>query len=248
MFKNMNAEIDQLKQHIQQGPLHHHEVKQLEKYFKIKLTYTSNALEGNSLTETETKVILEDGLTIGGKTMREHFEVIGHGEAFDMMYQLAAGTTITEANILRLHKLFYERIDTTQAGFYRSVNVFISGTDHVFPGAAVVPQLMQEFTAQIPVQQKALHPVTFAAWLHERFVSIHPFIDGNGRTARLLMNLALLQKGYVISIIPLVMRAEYLLALRHVNKGDVTPFYDFISEMVYESHKEYLRLLTGDQR
>ncbi len=243
MFKNRNAEIDTLKAQIQQHrPLSQHELEQLKAYFRIGLTYTSNALEGNSLTETETKVILKDGLTIGGKTMREHQEVVGHSKAFDAMHTLATGSTITEADILNLHKLFYQNIDTTNAGSYRNVTILATGTDHLFPAPAQVPELMRAFIAKISEQQKKLHPVTFAAWIHEQFVTIHPFVDGNGRTARLLMNLALLQNSYAITIIPPVMRAPYLAALRQANKGEVIPFYDFISEMVYESHKEYLRL------
>ena len=244
MFKNRNAEIDALKAQIQQHrPLDGHTLQQLKEYFRIGLTYTSNALEGNSLTETETKVILEDGLTIGGKTMREHQEVIGHSKAFDAMYVLATGTTVTEADTLKLHKLFYQNIDATNAGIYRTVNVLITGTDHVFPAPTEVPGLMRAFIAALPAQQKTLHPVTFAAWVHAQFVTIHPFVDGNGRTARLLMNLVLLQHGYVITIIPPVMRAQYLASLRQANKGEFAQFYDFISTMAYESHKEYLRLL-----
>ncbi len=238
----LNA-IDQLVATIASRPLAKQELAQVKEYFRIGLTYTSNALEGNSLTETETKVILEDGLTIGGKSMREHLEVLGHSKAFDAMYKLASNTSITEQDILTLHALFYSAIDQDNAGRYRKTRIIISGVDHAFPVPEAVPDLMRTFVDQIPVERSRMHPVTFAAWLHERFVNIHPFIDGNGRTARLLMNLALLQQGYVVTIIPVLMRAHYLAALRKTNNGDAAPFYNFISEMVYESHKEYKRLL-----
>jgi Fic family protein len=244
MFNNRNSAIDQLKNTIATNrPLTPHEKDQLKAYFRIGLTYSSNALEGNSLTQTETKIIIEDGLTIGGKSIREHLEVVGHSTAFDAMYKLAGNDTITEHDMLTLHALFYSSIDHEHAGRYRTSRIVISGVDHVFPTPQAVPDLMRTFIDSIPVERSRLHPVTFAAWLHDRFVNIHPFIDGNGRTARLLMNLALLQQGYVITIIPPLMRAHYLAALRKTNAGDTEPFYNFISEMVYESHKEYVRLL-----
>ncbi len=244
MFKNRNSEIDSIKNIVaQQRPLQASEREKLKEYFRVGLTYSSNALEGNSLTETETKIILEDGLTIGGKSIREHLEVIGHSKAFDAMYELAPAKSVTEEDILMLHRLFYEGIDGLNAGIYRSARVFISGADHVFPLPVAVPGLMKLFIDQIPDQQATLHPVTFAAWLHAEFVNIHPFVDGNGRTARLLMNVALLQAGYVVTIILMLMRVHYLAALRTTNQENYEPFYNFISEMVHESHKEYKRLL-----
>lgn len=244
LFSNKNDAIDAIKKTIDsQRPLHKLELANLKEYYRIGLTYSSNALEGNSLTETETKIILEDGLTIGGKSMRDHLEVVGHSQAYDLMMRLAAKSIIEEADILQLHRLFYQAIDNENAGAYRQVRIFISGVDHPFPDPEKVPNLMHNFCKQIPEQRAKLHPVTFAAWLHEAFVNIHPFIDGNGRTARLLMNLALLQQGYIITIIPPLMRSSYLCALQQANKGIAEPFYNFISEMVYESHKEYLRML-----
>jgi len=245
IFMNKNDAIDALKKQIDAlRPLEPQEKIKLKEYFRIGLTYSSNALEGNALTETETKIIIEDGLTIGGRSLRDHLEVVGHSKAFDYMMLIASEKQITEINILELHKLFYQIIDANNAGSYRSVRIFISGVDHQFPGPEEVPALMKTFCKQIPINRSSMHPITFAAWLHEAFVNIHPFIDGNGRTARLLMNLALLQAGYVITIIPPLMRADYLNTLRQANKQLVEPFYNFISQMVYESHKEYLRLLS----
>ena len=164
MFKNRIDEIDALKVAIaEQRPLLPQEKIQLKEYFRIGLTYTSNALEGNSLTETETKIILEDGITIGGKSVRDHLEAIGHSKAFDVMYQLAAGATIVERDIFELHRLFYQAIDDANAGKYRTVNVFISGSGHVFPAPEAVPGLMKTFIAQIPEQRRVLRlPSGFA--------------------------------------------------------------------------------------
>ena len=241
MLKDYTTKIDEC------GPLALQFIPMLKEYFRIGLTYTSNALEGNTLTETETKVILEDGLTVGGKTIREHLEVIGHGQAYDFMWQQAqdANAALSEHDILELHRLFYYRIDQKNAGNYRKVPVFITGTDFEFPKPAEVPLLMQEFLQEIPQLKKQYHPVHFAALVHIKLVTIHPFVDGNGRTARLLMNLALLHSGYAVTIIPPIMRSAYISAIQKSNKGDVTPFLHFISEMVYESSKEYLRLIKS---
>ncbi len=246
IFKNRIDEIDALKKQIDaRRPLSTHETKQLKEYFRIGLTYSSNALEGNTLTETETKVILEDGLTIGGKTMREHYEVIGHSKAFDLMVELSKHNSIAEQDILNLHGLFYMLIDQSQAGVYRHESVIVTGTDFVFPKPEHLALMMQDFIVELSSLRQQQHPAVFAAIAHLKLVTIHPFIDGNGRTARLLMNLLLMQQGYVITIIPPVMRSHYLAIVRKGNKGDHTSFVNFISEMVYESHKEYLRMICS---
>lgn len=246
MFRDRVADIDVIKNEIDQyRPLPAYCMPMLKEYFRIGLTYSSNALEGNTLTETETKVILEDGLTIGGKTLKEHFEVIGHSQAYDFMWHQAHNKQFTENDIIELHRLFYYRIDQKNAGNYRTVPVFVTGTDFEFPKASEVPFLMKEFLQEMPQLKQQYHPVHFAALVHIQLVTIHPFVDGNGRTARLLMNLALLQSGYTITIIPPIMRPAYISAIQKGNKGDVRPFLDFISEMVYESSKEYLRLIKS---
>ena len=245
MFKNRIADIDKLKQQIDQHrPLPQHLLPKIKEYFRIGLTYSTNALEGNTLSETETKVILEDGLTIGGKTMREHLEVLGHSQAYDFMCKKASDQSFSEDDILQLHRLFYYRIDENNAGTYRHESVIVTGTDFEFPKPSHVPELMKAFIQLVPELEKSYHPVHFAALLHIKLVTIHPFIDGNGRTARLLMNLALLQHGYPITIIPPIMRMHYIAAVRQGNKEIEEPFLDFISEMAYESSKEYLRLIA----
>lgn len=246
MYKNRNTEIDKLKQELDSfRPLDESIIQQLKQYYKISLTYTSNAIEGNSLTETETKVVLEDGITIGGKPLKDHFEAIGHSEAFDFLYNLAKSKEITEDNILNLHKLFYRHVDSDNAGVYRDKNIIITGSDFIPPSHKEVPALMKKFAGKIQELRNNNHPVEFAALLHKELVTIHPFKDGNGRTARLLMNLALVQEGYAITIIPPVVRNDYIYALKQAQiepKND-KPFVNFISEMVYESMKDYIRLI-----
>lgn len=248
-FTNRIPDADKLQQEINQHrPLKGQALKQLREYFRIGLTWSSNALEGNTLTETETKVVIEDGITIGGKPLKDHFEAIGHAEAFDYLQKLARRKEIAERDILKLHKLFYYRIDEANAGHYRKQNVIVTGTDFVFPAPSELKELMAAFADEILRLRVEKHPIEFAALLHTRLVTIHPFVDGNGRAARLLMNLALLQEGYPVTIIPPVLRSEYLAAVKESNTGDVTPFVNLLSSMVWESQRDYLRLLQSLER
>ena len=236
------SEIDRLQKEINAfRPLPAGTIKQLKEYYRVGMTYSSNALEGNSLTETETKVILEDGITIGGKPIRDYYEALGHSEAYDYIYELAKNGDITEANIKKLHKLFYNRIDGGKAGKYRTEKVFISGSKYSLPGPEKINSLMADFVTKMG-KAKKMHPVEYAASAHKELVFIHPFIDGNGRVARLLMNLILLQKNYCIAIIPPILRRNYIDALEKAHTSD-SDFKKFIAETVKETQKDYLRLL-----
>ena len=233
-YENKLEQIDELNNQIKSfRPISKDLLKQIKEYYRIGLTFSSNAIEGNTLTETETKVVLEDGLTIAGKPLKDHYEASGHSEAFDCIYDLGKKKSITEKDILNIHRLFYYRIDKENAGKYRKV-----------------PGLMKTFIAKIPAMRKKLHPVTFAAKLHEELVNIHPFVDGNGRTARLLMNLALFQEGHTITVIPPILRGDYIALVKRSQTGkkDDTDFVNFISCMVYESTKDYLRLLKATKK
>ena len=246
MYLSRLQEIDNLKAKIDSFiPLSENILKQIKAYFKISFTYTSNALEGNTLSLSETKIIIEDGITIGGKPVKDHLEVIGQANAYDLLFDIAQNEKdITEQTILKLHHMLYNNIDEAKSGKYRDCNVLITGSEYELPKHDKLSELMQEFCAEIPVKKENLHPVEFSAWLHERLVSIHPFIDGNGRTARLIMNLALLQAGYNIITIPPVVRNDYIFGLQEAQlKNNIQPFTNFISEMVLEAQKEYLRII-----
>lgn len=235
--------IDQLQEKINRlRPLNRDEKIALKDYFRIGLTYSSNALEGNSLTESETKVILEDGLTVGGKPLRDVLEAVGHSNAYDFMIEMAESKQIVESDIKKIHALFYQVLDTKNAGIYRKQRVFISGSHYELPEPAQIGQLMKQMINSLPKRRDELHPVEFAAKLHKEFVYIHPFVDGNGRVFRLLMNLSLLQEGYPIVIIPPIMRSQYITALEKAHV-DEQVFFEFIAECVVESQKDYLRLL-----
>ena len=225
-------------------PFEGHMLEQLKDYYRIGLTWSSNAIEGNTLTISETKVVLEDGLTIAGRPIRDFYETVGHGKAYNFMFTLIRERSISAADIKTMHRLFYKEIDENNAGTWRKDPVMVSGTDYVFAHPDELERRMAELEAWIANGRGKYHPVTFAGLLHLKFVSIHPFIDGNGRASRLIMNLALIQDGYQLAIIPPMLRTEYNDTIRQFqNMDNPEPFCDFIAERVYETQKEIMRLL-----
>lgn len=244
LFEKIDRYADMIRD---RRPLSVDEVKELDAYFRIGVTYSSNALEGNSLTLSETKVLLEDGITVGGKPIRDCYEATGHAKAYDYMLSLARGDKldITEEMILRLHYLFYSGIDAERAGKYRNGQVFITGTEYIPPAAEDVPNLMQAFIAELHQKRDRLHPVELAAYAHRRLVDIHPFQDGNGRTARLLMNLILVNRGYCIVSIPPVLRHDYITALQQAQREKAPTdeaFVRLICECELEAQRDYCRM------
>lgn len=241
--KDILRKIDSLKSDIDSyRPFPDHVVKQLKDYYRIGLTYTSNAIEGNTLTESETKVIIEDGLTIGGKSLREHFEVTGHAKAYDHIYSLL-DRHISDKDILHLHSLFFQQIDTEYAGKYRQKNVIISGTDYLPPDYRKVPVLMAKHIENLNSGSGYEHPLERAIDLHAEFESVHPFIDGNGRIGRLLLNILTMRNGYCPVIIPPIRRAEYISAMREANKANLTPLRGLIISIIHEEMKSLKRLI-----
>ena len=240
--------IDAYAQAIRERrPLTTDEVKELDAYFRIGMTYTSNALEGNSLTLSETKVLLEDGITVGGKPIRDCYEATGHAQAYDYMLQTARGGPLQfrEEDILRLHALFYSGIDPDRAGCYRTGQVFITGTEYIPPAAEEVPGQIAELVEELNQKKDTLHPVLLAAYAHRRLVDIHPFQDGNGRTARLLMNLVLVNKGYCIVSISPILRHDYITALQQAQRSSApsdAAFIKLICECELEAQKDYCRM------
>jgi Fic family protein len=249
-YDNKLEDCYRLRNEIEQyRPLDPHTIHELKRYYRIGFTYTSNALEGNTLTESETKVVLEDGLTIGGKPMKDHLEAIGHAKAYDYLYELVDQADIKEKDILALHRLVVEGIEGVELGRYRSKPVIITGTDFIPPKPIDVAERMNIFLSEkFSAWQKEKDPVEQAALSHLELVTIHPFMDGNGRTARLLMNLLLLKAGFGITIIPPIVRNDYVSTLRiaQVEQNPQT-FLNFISHQVYESMKDLLRLIRALQ-
>ena len=216
----------------------------LQEKLIVEWTYNSNAIEGNTLTLSETKVVLE-GITIGGKSMVEHLEAINHREAILFVEDLIADKEpLSEWNIKNIHSLILKEIDNTNAGKYRKENVVISGAKHIPPKHYEIGELMQKLMAEYQNEWKKLHPVVRATLLHGEFVKIHPFIDGNGRTSRLLLNFELMKNGYPPIIIKNEERARYydVLDLAHTTMN-YKPFIKLVSELVIESEKLWVSLL-----
>ena len=244
-MKNIFERIDANKAAIDRiRPFEGEYLKMLREYYRIGLTWTSNAIEGNSLTEMETKILLEDGLTVGGKPLRDTFEALGHSAAFNYMFSLLGHRQIVTEDIKTLHRLFFKNIDESNAGMWREINIIVTGSDYEFPAPDELDGLMTGLERWIKTERDSMHPVIFAAMLHLKFVTIHPYIDGNGRVARLLMNAALIQDGYMLALIPPILRQEYMTAIRNYQlNGAEKPFCELIAERVLESEKEIMRLL-----
>lgn len=243
-MKELLKEIDSLQEQINtHRPLDAYTLNEIKEYYRIGVVYSSNALEGNTLTESETIIVLNEGITVSGKPLRHHLEAVGLSDAFNFLYQDSHQHIFTIDDIKRFHWLFYIKIDPEQAGKYRDIKVYIRGSEYPLPLPNELPELMQAWIEKTKEQRNNLHPVEFAARAHKDFVFIHPFIDGNGRVARLIMNLVLLQAGYNIAIIPPILRAEYIRCLEKAHKDD-KDFILFIAKCIKETQRDYLRLFV----
>ncbi|HHX78354.1 MAG TPA: Fic family protein [Acholeplasmataceae bacterium] len=225
-------------------PFSQNMTRQLRDKLIIEWTYNSNAIEGNTLTLSETKVVLENGITIKGKPLKDHLEIINHKEAIEYIEDLVSkNVKLSEYDIRSVHYLILKEIDSTNAGKYRNENVFISGAKHVPPVYMNVPYKMQNLIDQYQ-SWKDFHPVVRACFLHGEFVKIHPFIDGNGRTARLLLNFELIQSGYPPVVIKTENRADYYDALDKAHTtNNYTDFIKIIVDLVNESENLHLYLI-----
>ena len=228
-------------------PLPSATVASLHDKLALEWTYNSNAIEGNTLTLRETQVVLE-GVTVGGKSLREHLEAINHREAIGAVEDLIqSGKSMTEWDVRSIHQIVLKGIDAEHAGCYRTENVAIVGASHTPPAAVLVPQRMDELMQWLSgPMSHGLHPVARAAEFHTRFVEVHPFVDGNGRTGRLLMNAVLMQEGYPPAVIQKENRPAYYDALDH---ACVTKEYADIARLVAQetlrSLDSYLEVVEG---
>jgi Fic family protein len=227
-------------------------IKNLEEWFRIELTYTSNAIEGNTLSRAETALVVEKGLTIGGKSITEHLEATNHAAALDFVKEQIKRKTsdLRERDILKIHEIILDRIDKENAGIYRRVPVRISGSAVVLPNPRKVQSLMDEFFSWLASETK-MHAAQLAAEAHYRFVIIHPFVDGNGRTGRLLMNMILMMRGYPPAIIRKNDRLAYIKSLEKpqlVNgEGDSkNDYFKLIAAAVDRSLNIYLKAIDGE--
>jgi fido (protein-threonine AMPylation protein) len=222
-------------------------VRNLEEWFRVELTYSSNAIEGNTLSRNETALVVEKGITVRGKSLREHLEAINHAEALDYVATLATRShrPITRHDILSMHSLILRRIDDDNAGRLRTIPVKIAGSAVAMPPPLQVPDLMDDFVRWLNVPHDE-HPATFAADAHLRFVTIHPFVDGNGRTGRLLMNLLLMRRAYPPALVRKEDREEYIGSLEQVQfGGSPVGYYSVIYGAVERSLDIYLQAVEA---
>lgn len=214
----------------------------------IEYTYESNRIEGNTLTLQETELVVNKGVTISGKSMREHLEAINHAEAIDYIKEFAkSDIEISERTIKEIHALVLHGINRENAECYRTVPVLISGSRHIPPQPYLIGKQMEDFILKFQqMEEQGIHPVLVAAYLHDELVKIHPFIDGNGRTSRLLMNLYLLRHGYTLVNLKgsNEEKIAYYTALEasHVDNNPEA-FQKLVTEMEAESLKQYLAIL-----
>lgn len=242
-------EIDKLRGWLDSfRPLHPAVVQEIKKFYDVKFTYNSNAIEGNTLTQSETEMVLEKGITIGGKTVTEHLEVIGHKEAIDFIEELAHQKSVLgEREIKDIHGIIMHKINKEEAGRYRNLDVRAAGTNHQYPPHFKVQDLMDAFVVWLQSEEtKKLHPIEFATLAHYRLASIHPFRDGNGRTSRLVMNFILFQHGYPVAVITNENRKKYIDALLFAqgHQDQTQSFLEIVIDAVKESLIEYLRIVS----
>jgi Fic family protein len=252
----MNAELeillqqtDYLKHRLQtMRPFPREALDKIQSAFEMEYTYESNRIEGNTLTLQETALVVNEGVTISGKSMREHLEAINHAEAILFIKEAAAtGIVITERLIREIHGIILHGINREQAGTYRNVPVMITGSRHIPPQPYLVAPQMEQFIKDYQRKEKeGTHPVLIAAFLHDELVKIHPFIDGNGRCSRLLMNLYLLSNGYFITTLKgnnEAKQAYYMALEQSQTENNHELFYLLIANAVKQSMENYLRIV-----
>ena len=224
-------------------PLSTDMVKRLHNDMRVFHTYHSDAIEGNTLSLQETRLVIEDGITIGGKSLREHLEAVGNAEAFDHICEQAdRGQTLDHVIIQRIHEIV-SRGQIREAGKYRTENVRIAGAVKSPPACEKIVGLMDDYLQKINAMEE--YSLIVAGFIHHRFVEIHPFIDGNGRVARLLTNLYLIGKGYPPMVLKKEDRTKYYTSLRNADNGSLGPFINFIAKAMDESLTIYLSIFGG---
>nr|WP_315165339.1 Fic family protein [uncultured Flavobacterium sp.] len=244
-LQNILDEIDLLKTKL--DSFRTFDSYRIAQALELEYTFESNRIEGNTMTLRETDLVINEGLTISGKSMREHLEVINHQEAIAYVKELMQkNSLINEREVLSIHNLILRGIHPEDAGRYRKVQVMIQGSSHMPPQPFLVAKEMEDFFIWFETNKNNLHPIVLAAEMHERLVTIHPFIDGNGRTSRLVMNLILLQHGYIIANIKgdYESRMQYYQALETAQtKNNKEDFILFIAQMEKESLERYISII-----
>lgn len=216
-------------------------LESFERSFDVEYAHNSTAIEGNTLTLIQTKAVLEDGLSVGGKTLREIYEVANHAKAFAYVRGRAAeGIPLDESAMKDIHALLMDNI--LPGGIYRNVEVRISGAGFTPPTPNEMFRQIKNFFAELPYRTD-FNLMERAAWTHAEFVKIHPFVDGNGRTSRMLMNYQLMLDGFLPVSIAKESRLEYFEALEaYAVDGDLTPFAEIVAALEEKRLDEYLAI------
>jgi len=250
-LEKLLQQIDFLKDKLQTvRPLPVEALNKIKASFEMEYTFESNRIEGNTLTLQETALVVSEGVTIGGKSMREHLEAINHAQAVDFIKDIAhSDIEINERTIKEIHAIILHGINREQAGKYREVPVMIVGSRHLPPQPYLILPQMEQFIADYQtMRNKGEHPVLISAFLHDELVKIHPFIDGNGRTSRLLMNLYLLSNGYTITILKGDNEAKqaYYTALEQSHtENNREAFNLLVAKTVKNSMERYIDIIEG---
>lgn len=245
-LENLLKEIDLLKAKL--DTYRQFDSYRITQALELEYTFESNRIEGNTMTLRETDMVINEGLTISGKSMREHLEAINHQEAIGFIKDLMQrNVSLNERDLLSIHNLILRGIIPEDAGRYRKVQVMIKGSSHMPPQPYMVSKAMEDYFIWYEINKNKLHPVILAAEMHERLVTIHPFIDGNGRTSRLVMNLILLQKGYIIANIKgdYDSRMHYYQSLETAQtKNNKEDFLLFIAQIEKENLERYIGIIA----
>ena len=245
LIRSIEGKKKELDRH---RPLNPSILRKLEEEFSIAWTYNSNAIEGNTLSIQETELVVNEGITIGGKTVNEHLEAINHVKGIEYLKEIVQKKAEISENIIKeMHRIILSLIDDVEAGHYRRTNVRIVGANHLPPQSIKIPKLMEEFIEWYYENERKISVTEMAAELHYRLVMIHPFIDGNGRVARLLMNLYLMRNGYPPGIILKVDRKKYYRVHNEANLGRKENYENFIGRAIERSLILYLNSIEPDQ-
>ena len=216
-------------------------VTRLKEQMIIEYAYNSNAIEGNTLTLRETRLVIEEGITVDGKSISETLEAKNHPEAVKFIESIIAGRSeIDEETVLHTHRLIMSNI-VEDSGHYRIGKVKIAGASFMPPPSSDIKPKIDELLKWLKENQDEYAPIELAAVFHHRFVLIHPFTEGNGRTARLLMNAILIKNGYpFITIVPKRDRSKYLRVLMEADLGNTSAFVNFVARCVERALDTYL--------
>lgn len=240
----LGEKLDQLKKLRPISPVL---LQKLKERFQVEMTYNSNGIEGNTLSLNETYWVFQEGITVKGKSLKEHLEVKDHKRALERLYDLVENPTdldFTSHLIKELHHAVIEQSEELDDYDYRKSDVFISGSSHTPPSPDQISKDMSQLLTWFRNHQHEHHPIEAAAILHHRFAQIHPFLDGNGRTARLLMNLYLMRTGYPLTIILKNDRQKYYRALRFADNGRYKALIQLIAQAALRSLNMYLETIT----